>query len=97
MGSGSYYMDTEEVKKIGAKFEMFSGEYDTLMKHLQAVVQDLGVCWKSEDYNKFLSVFEQHKETIDQMGKAYASFGEILTETGANAEKQSAELRDSIR
>jgi len=94
--SGEFVMDTAQVKIIGSRFADFSSRYKNLMTQMRTTIEDLGTCWKSEDYNQFLSIYEQNSETIDQMSRAYESFGEILTETGTNAEKASEDLRSSF-
>jgi len=65
--SGEFVMDTAQVKIIGSRFADFSSRYKNLMTQMRTTIEDLGTCWKSEDYNQFLSIYEQNSETIDQM------------------------------
>lgn len=94
--SGTFMMDPQEVERSGERFKDLSEEYKQCMNKLNATVEDLGTCWKSEDYNQFKSIFEQNAETIKQMSEAFASFGNILSTTGSNAASESAELRSTF-
>ncbi len=97
MASGTFMMDPTQVQQSGSRFQEFSTEYANDMASLRSTIEDLGSCWKSEDYNQFVAIYQQNAETIDQMSKAFASFGEILTTTGANAVQASADLRSTFR
>lgn len=96
MAQGTFMMDPGQIQQSGARFQNFSNEYANLMNSLRSTIEDLGSCWKSEDYNQFVAIYQQNAETIDQMSKAFASFGEILTETGTVATQASEDLRSSF-
>lgn len=94
--NGTFMMDPGQIQQSGARFQSFSQEYANCMNSLRSTIEDLGGCWKSEDYNQFVAIYQQNAETIDQMSRAFASFGEILTTTGANATQASEDLRSTF-
>lgn len=96
-GSGTFSIDTAQVGQSGAKFQEYSREYSNLMTQLKNTIEDLGSCWKGEDYTKFTAVYTQNAETIEQMSKAFASFGEILSSTSSDVNRLSQDLQDSFR
>ncbi len=96
-GNGTFMMDPAAVQQSGTNFQNFSIRYSTEMNNLRNVIEDLGRCWKSEDYNQFLQIYQQNAEVIQQMSKAFASFGEVLTTTGTNAVQKSEDLRASFK
>ncbi len=95
--NGTFSMDTAQVSQIGAKFQELSREYANDMTQLRSTIEDLGSSWKSEVYNKFVSVYEKNAETIDQMSKAFASFGDMLTSTSNEVNRITQDLSDDIR
>ena len=97
MGLGIFKMDTAKINESGAKFQEYSEEYRNLMTQLRTTVEDLGACWKAEDYQAFLAIYEKNAESIDQMSKAFASFGEILSTVSKNVDKASANLRADMK
>ena len=95
--NGTFSMDTAQVSQIGAKIQELSREYANDMTQLRSTIEDLGSSWKSEVYNKFVSVYEKNAETIDQMSKAFASFGDMLTSTSNEVNRITQDLSDDIR
>ena len=95
--TGTYSIDPAKINESGLKFQQFSQDYRTDMMQLRSTIEDLGVCWKSEDYNQFVAIYQKNAEVIDQMSKAFASFGDILSTTSASANSASEELRSSFK
>ncbi len=95
--TGTFSIDPAQISQSGAKFQQFSQDYRTNMMQLRSAIEDLGGCWKSEDYNQFVAIYQQNAEIIDQMSKAFASFGDILTTTSANVNTASEELRSTFK
>lgn len=95
--TGTYEMNPGEVQKSGQNFQNFSSRYATEMNSLRSAIEELGRCWKSEDYNQYLAIYEQNAETINQMSKAFDSFGTILTTTSSNAAQASSDLQGSFK
>lgn len=95
--NGSIYMDPQAVIQNGQRFKDLAGDYKTNMNSLQATIDDLGTCWKSADHDAFVKIYQQNKETIDQMGRAFEEFGALLDKTGADFEKMTSEIQSAFR
>ncbi len=95
--TGTFSIDTARISQSGNRFQEFSHDYTQIMTNLRTTIEDLGGCWKSDDYNQFVSIYEQNSEVIDQMSKAFASFGEILTTTSQKVDAASEALRASFK
>ncbi len=94
--NGTFSIDTSAVSQSGAKFQELSREYNNYMTQLRSTIEDLGSNWHSDVYNKFVSVYEKNAETIDQMSKAFASFGDMLTSTSNSVNRITQDLSDNI-
>ncbi len=97
MATGTFSINPTQLNQSGGNFQNFSNDYRTYMTTLRKTIEDLGVCWKSQDYKEFLAIYKQNAETIDQMSKAFASFGEVLTTTSSDIVKKSEELRSTFK
>ena len=76
--TGTFSIDTARISQSGNRFQEFSHDYTQIMTNLRTTIEDLGGCWKSDDYNQFVSIYEQNSEVIDQMSKAFAMQGANL-------------------
>lgn len=97
MYNGTIQIDPAAVQQNGQRFKELSTDYKSCMSNLQSTVDDLGTCWKSEDHDTFVSIYERNKETIDQMGRAFEEFGTLLDKAGSNFAKMTSEIQSSFR
>lgn len=81
-----FHMDTGAVKSIGNKVDSVATNYDSKVKRIYELVEELNGAWTGADYQAYARKVEEKRASVEELTAVARSYSNFLTSAAAKVD-----------